>query len=73
MMIAWLTGLFHRRLGRMVAISAGVALAVALVAALGAFLTASQSTITARALRTVAVDWQVECSPEPTPDRCSAR
>jgi putative ABC transport system permease protein len=63
MMIAWLAGLLRRRLGRLLAISAGVALAVALIAALGAFLTASQSTMTARALRSVTVDWQVQVQP----------
>ena len=56
MMFSWLSGLLRRRLGRLLAVTSGIALAVALIAALGAFLTASQSTMTARALRSVAVD-----------------
>ena len=67
MIIAWLRGLLSRRLGRLLAVSTGIALAVALIAALGAFLTASQSTMTARALRSVAVDWQVEVQPGANP------
>jgi len=63
MIITWLRGLLSRRFGRLLAVSAGIALAVALIAALGSFLTASQSTMTARALRSVAVDWQVEVRP----------
>ena len=60
MIITWLRGLLSRRFGQLLAVSAGIALAVALIAALGAFLTTSQSTMTARALRSVAVDWQTQ-------------
>ena len=67
MIITWLRGLLSRRLGRLLAVSTGIALAVALIATLGAFLTASQSTMTARALRSVAVDWQVEVQPGASP------
>jgi putative ABC transport system permease protein len=67
MIITWLRGLLSRRFGRLLAVSSGVALAVALIAALGAFLTASQSTMTARAVRSVAVDWQVEVQPGANP------
>ena len=67
MIITWLGGLLRRRFGRLLAVSAGIALAVALIATLGAFLTASQSTMTARALRSVAVDWQVEVQPGANP------
>jgi putative ABC transport system permease protein len=63
LIITWLGGLLSRRSGRLLGISAGIALAVALIAALGAFLTTSQSIMTARALRSVAVDWQVELQP----------
>jgi putative ABC transport system permease protein len=63
MTILWLLGLLRRRAGRLLATAAGVSLAVALIAALGTFLTASQATMTARALRSVAVDWQVEVQP----------
>ena len=59
-MTTWIAGLVRRRGGRLVATALGVSLAVALIAALGTFLTASQASMTARALRSVAVDWQVE-------------
>jgi len=58
--LIWIAGLVRRRGGRLIATAAGVALAVALIASLGTFLTASQATMTQRALRSVAVDWQVE-------------
>ncbi|SHL62076.1 ABC transporter permease [Actinacidiphila paucisporea] len=60
MIITWAAGLIRRRSGRLAATALGIALAVALAAALGSFLTASKSTMTARAARSVAVDWQVE-------------
>ena len=63
----WLGGLFRRRAGRLLATASGIALAVALIAALGSFLAASQATMTARALRSVAVGWQVEVQPDGDP------
>ncbi|GGP87836.1 ABC transporter permease [Streptomyces melanogenes] len=60
MIISWVSGLLRHRTGRLAATAAGIALAVALVAALGSFLTASKSTMTARAARSVAVAWQAE-------------
>ncbi len=65
--LIWLAGLLRRRLGRLVATALGVALAVALTAALGTFLTASKATMTARALSSVAVDWQVQVQPGADP------
>lgn len=59
----WLAGLLRRRGGRILATASGVALAVALVASLGAFLTSSQATMTTRAVSSVAVDWQVQLQP----------
>jgi putative ABC transport system permease protein len=59
----WLRGLARRRTGRLVAAAAGIAVAVALLASLGAFLTSSQASMTARAVRDVAVDWQVQVQP----------
>ncbi len=56
----WLHGLTRRRRGRLVATAFGVALAVGLLASIGAFLSASKATMTSRAVQTVAVDWQVE-------------
>jgi putative ABC transport system permease protein len=67
MIIAWVGGLLRRRTGRLTATALGIALAVALVAALGSFLTASKSTMTARAVRSVAVDWQVQVQPGADP------
>ncbi|MGW3630323.1 FtsX-like permease family protein [Streptomyces sp. NPDC005122] len=64
---AWAGGLARHRTGRLLAAVAGVALAVALIAALGSFLTASKATMTQRAVRSVAVDWQVEVQPGADP------
>ncbi|MDQ6657165.1 MAG: FtsX-like permease family protein [Actinomycetota bacterium] len=67
MTVIWIVGLIRRRGGRLIATAAGVALAVALIASLGTFLTASQTTMTQRALRSVAVDWQVQVQPGADP------
>ncbi|MCU1504730.1 MAG: hypothetical protein JWM12_4084 [Ilumatobacteraceae bacterium] len=53
----------RRRTGNIVATVCGVALAVALLASLGSFLSASKATMTRRAIDTVAVDWQVQAQP----------
>lgn len=63
MILTWTKGLLRRRWGRLAAAAAGIAAAVALVACLGSFLAAAQGSMTARALRSVAVDWQVEVQP----------
>ncbi|MFF0009953.1 FtsX-like permease family protein [Streptomyces sp. NPDC005374] len=68
MITAWAGGLTRHRTGRLLAALAGIALAVALVAALGSFLTASKATMTQRALRSVAVDWQVQVQPGADPN-----
>lgn len=60
MITVWMRGLLRRRPGRMVAAAAGIAVAVALLASLGAFLAHSQATMTDRAVRGVGVDWQVQ-------------
>ncbi|MFE2282976.1 FtsX-like permease family protein [Streptomyces sp. NPDC059443] len=67
MITSWVSGLLRHRTGRLGATAAGIALAVALVAALGSFLTASKSTMTARAVRSVAVAWQAEVQPGADP------
>ncbi|MEV7344403.1 FtsX-like permease family protein [Streptomyces sp. NPDC093544] len=59
----WAGGLARHRTGRLLAALAGIALSVALIASLGSFLTASKATMTQRAVRSVAVDWQVEVQP----------
>jgi putative ABC transport system permease protein len=63
----WLAGLLRRRGLRLVAAAAGVAVAVALLASLGAFLAASKATMTDRAVRGVTVDWQVQVQPGADP------
>jgi putative ABC transport system permease protein len=63
----WLAALLRRRAGRLLSAAAGVTAAVALVAALGSFLAASEATMTSRATRTVPVDWQVETQPGADP------
>ena len=70
MMITWLGGLLRRRIGRLAATAVGISLAVALIAALGTFLTTSKATMTARAAHSVAVDWQVRSNPGRTPPQC---
>lgn len=63
----WIGGLLRHHTGRLLATVSGIALAVALVASLGSFLTASKSTMTDRAVGSVAVDWQVEVQPGSDP------
>jgi putative ABC transport system permease protein len=59
----WLTGLLYRRRARLVGATAAVAVAVALIATLGSFLSSSAATMTERAVRSVAVDWQIQLAP----------
>src|ERR1700680_1451530 len=59
----WLRGLVRRRSGRLIGMAGGIAIAVAMVASIGSFLTASQATMTARTVANVPVDWQVEAQP----------
>ncbi|MET8337543.1 FtsX-like permease family protein [Streptosporangium canum] len=66
-MLIWLYGLLTRRTGRLVAASAGIAVAVALLASLGVFLSVAKSTMTARSVQRVPVDWQVEAQPGADP------
>ncbi len=60
MITLWMRGLLRRRPGRLLAAAAGIAVAVALLASLGAFLAHSQATMTDRAVRGVGIDWQVQ-------------
>jgi putative ABC transport system permease protein len=61
--LSWLRGIITRRPGRLVGTAAGVAVTVALLASIGAFLSATEAKMTHRALARVAVDWQVEVQP----------
>ncbi|MGW4758264.1 FtsX-like permease family protein [Streptomyces chartreusis] len=67
MITSWVRGLAHSRAGRLFAAAAGIALAVALIASLGSFLTASKATMTQRAIQSVTVDWQVQVQPGASP------
>jgi len=58
----WLRGLLRRRRGALIATASGIAVAVALLASLGAFLAASKATMTTRAASGVVVDWQVQAA-----------
>ncbi|MGH2594638.1 MAG: FtsX-like permease family protein [Actinomycetota bacterium] len=61
--LRWVAGLTRRRPGRVVGLTAAVAMAVVLTASLGAFFSASRSRMTADAVSSVPVDWQVQLSP----------
>lgn len=58
--LRWVRGLVARRRGRLVATAAGVAVAVALLASIGAFLSGTSAAMTERAISRVPLDWQVE-------------
>src|SRR5690348_10647359 len=58
----WVVGQLRRRPGRVIATAAGVAVAVALVGSLAAFIAHAKSTMTAQSIENVAVDWQVQAA-----------
>ncbi len=59
----WLKGMLTSRSGRLLGTAVGVALTVALLASLAAFITSSAATMTRRAVADVPVDWQVQLAP----------
>src|SRR5260221_11465743 len=59
----WLKGLLGYRSGRLLGAIIGVALTVALLAAIGVFIASSSASMTQRAAADVPVDWQVQLSP----------
>ena len=65
--LSWVGGLLRRRPLRLVGAAAGIALAVALLGSLGAFLGAAKADMTRRAVTGVGVDWQVEAQPGADP------
>jgi len=67
--LSWLGGLISHRRGRLLATAAGVAVGVALLASIGAFLSATASKMTQRAIGRVPVDWQVEARNGASPER----
>jgi putative ABC transport system permease protein len=58
--LTWLKGLVAHRRSRLLSTAAGVAVAVALLASIGTFLSSTTSKMTSRAIARVPVDWQVE-------------
>ncbi len=58
--VTWIKGLLAHRRGRLLATALGVAVGVALLASIGAFLSSTNSKMTARAVTRVPVDWQVQ-------------
>ncbi|MEY2441589.1 MAG: putative transport system permease protein, partial [bacterium] len=65
--MTWLKGLLVHRPSRLIATIAGVAVAVALIASIGSFLSSTSSKMTSRAIQRVAVDWQVEAAAGTSP------
>jgi putative ABC transport system permease protein len=56
----WLPALLRRQPARLLGAAIGVAIAVALLASLGAFLAHAKASMTGRAVRSVSVGWQVQ-------------
>jgi putative ABC transport system permease protein len=65
--LTWLRGLIAHRRSRLLSTALGVAVAVALLASIGTFLSSTSSQMTRRAVDRVAVDWQVEAEPGARP------
>ncbi|MEP7208179.1 MAG: FtsX-like permease family protein [Casimicrobiaceae bacterium] len=69
---AWFFGLMRERNGRLAGSVAGIAVTVAMLAALGAFLAQSTASMTHRAVASVPVDWQVQLVPGTTVESVTA-
>ena len=67
MTLLWLKGLIKRRLVRLLGTVAGIALTVALLMSLAAFIVSGSASMTRRAVATVPVDWQVQLTPDTAP------
>jgi putative ABC transport system permease protein len=63
----WLAGLIRRRPLDVLVAAISLAVAVAFVASLGAFVTQSRAALTVRAASSVPVDWQVQVTPQGSP------
>jgi len=63
LMMLWLKGLLAHRTGRLLGTIVGVAVTVALLTSIGAFIAASSASMTQRAIADVPVDWQVQLVP----------
>ncbi len=64
---SWLAGLCRRRPIELLGASLSIALAVAFIASLGAFVTDSRAGLATRAAARVPVDWQVQVTPQGRP------
>lgn len=62
--ISWLQGLIRRRPLEILIAAISLALTVAFVASIGAFVTQSRTALTVRAAASVPVDWQIQVSPQ---------
>jgi putative ABC transport system permease protein len=60
----WLAGLIRRRPVELLVAAVSIALTVAFVASLGAFVAQSHAALTVRAASSVPVDWQVQVTPQ---------
>ena len=67
MTLLWLRGLAKRRPTRLLGTITGVALTVALLTSLAAFIVSGSASMTRRAVATVPVDWQVQLVPGTAP------
>ena len=70
--LIWVRGLIAHRPTRILATVLGVAVGVALIAAIGTFLSATTSRMTQRAIARVPVDWQVQVTPGSDPSAALA-
>ena len=71
--LTWVRGIVAHRPARILATLLGVAVGVALIAAIGTFLSATNARMTQRAIARVAVDWQVEAQPGASPSALLAQ
>lgn len=69
MITLWFRGLLSRRPGRLLGAILGVAVTVALLATIGAFTVSSAASMTARAITSVPVDWQIQLAPNTDPKK----
>jgi putative ABC transport system permease protein len=70
--LTWLSGLCRRRPLDLLGAAVSVALAVAFIASLGAFITDSSAALSTRAAAGVPVDWQVQVTPQGRPSDVNA-
>jgi putative ABC transport system permease protein len=62
--LRWIRGLVRRRPAELLVAGVSIAVTVAFVASLGAFVTQSHAALTERAAASVPVDWQVQLTPQ---------